>query len=67
VANIKVETTVTTVNDVDTDDFPLDYTMDDILETCRNQAKILIDDSIDNDTANITNRVLEVVHPSDGS
>lgn len=66
-AIIKIETTVTTVDDVDTGQYPDDYTIDDILEEHRaNDGKLSIVDALDNDLASVTNRVYEVEHSPSG-
>ncbi len=66
-ADLRIETTISVVSDVDTDDFPIDYSMDDILGHFQGLAKETVIDGLDQDIAHITTRTLEVVHTTDGS
>jgi len=60
-ANLKVKTIVEVVSDIETNDYDVDYTIEDILQDIRSQAKVIVTDAIDNDTANVTTITLESV------
>jgi len=60
-ANLKVKTIVEVVSDIETNDYDVDYTIEDILQDIRSQAKVIVADAIDNDTANVTTITLESV------
>ena len=66
-AILKIETTVSVVKDVNTDDFDPDFTIEDILGHFQNLSKETITDSLDDEDANFSVRVFEMTHASHGS
>lgn len=55
---IKVKTNISVVDDVDTDDFDSNYTMEDVLEECRANALETITEAVQQDIAHITTEVV---------
>ena len=55
---LKVKTTISVINDVDTKDFDDKYTTEDILQEFRETAFDAIDVAVSNDIANITTEVV---------
>lgn len=55
---IKVKTNISVVDDVDTDDFDSNYTMEDVLEECRANALETITEAVHQDIAHITTEVV---------